>query len=129
MHIVRKIISGILILGMLFMVVYWMSLDGATDNKTNIEFIKSHCYNGKVLDMQNEVSVHSSDDVKWYYDKHDTIVIEYGKVLLKYKIEDFIKADTQNDLRDIFITTKQNRDTLELTLYFQDEGLTEYVKR
>lgn len=122
-------IPAILILAILFFVLYWFMQYDTSDNKANIEFIKSHCYNGQVLDMQNEISVRYVEDVKWYYDKNKTIVIEYGKILLKYKTKDFVKEDTLKDLQDIFITVKQNKDTLALTLYFQGEEMTEYVKR
>lgn len=126
---IKKAIGGILIFGLLGIVVMFFIRDGATDNKTNIEFIKSHCYNNKIIDMQNEISIKSSDDVKWYYDKGDSIVIEYGKILLKYKTKDFVTDDVQKDMNDIFISVKQNPESLELYVYFQDELLPEYIKR
>lgn len=126
---VLKGVGGIVVLGVLFIVVFWLMQHGAVDNTKNIEFIEAHCYNGKVVDMQNEVSVRGVEDVKWYYDKHDTIVIEYGKILLKYKVSEFIKPEIQQALNRVFITTKQNPETLELTLYWNDQEMTEYVKK
>jgi hypothetical protein len=122
-------VTAVVILATMFLVVYWMAQNDTTDNTKNIEFIKSHSYNGKVVDMQNEISVRSVDDVKWYYDKGKTIVIEYGKVLLKYKTKEFITPEVQKDMNDIFIVVHQHPETFELKLLFQGEEMKEYVKR
>ena len=124
-----KVVSSVVIIGALLFVVFWFNQHGAVDNYRNIEYIQAHMYNGKIIDLQNEISIRSVDDVKWYYDDHDTIVIEYGKVLLKYKLSDFVTKDVQDELNSILITTKQHPETLEFTLYFDGQEMTEYVKK
>lgn len=128
LRLVRGGVVSLIILTVMFFIAYWMSQQGTSDNKNSIEFIKAHTYNGKVVDLQNEVSVDSVKDVKWYYSKNKTITIEYGKILLKYKTEDFVTPEVQKDLQDVFITVKQHPETFELTLYFQEQEMTEYVK-
>lgn len=126
---IRKAISLIICLGALFFVVFWFNQHGAVNNTKNIEFIKAHTYNGKMIDLQNEIGVSSSDDIIWYYDKHDTIVIEYGKISLKYNLSDFVKSDVQSALNDVFITVKQNKETLKFKIYYNGEEIPEYVKK
>lgn len=129
MKIAFRVGSSIVVLSALLFVVFWFNQHGAVDNSGNIEFIQSHMYNGKIIDMQNEISIRSVDDLKWYYDKHDTIVIEYGKVLLKYKIKDFVTPEVQEELNSILITVEQNKETLKFTLFFDGQEMTEYVKK
>ena len=125
----RIIGSTFVFIALGLVLLYFMQMD-TVDNPRNIQFIKDHMYNGEILDMQNEVSVESADDIKWYYlDGKEIICIEYGKVLLKYKMEDFIKPETIKDLNDVLITVKQNKETLEFTLYFDGEELPRYVKK
>lgn len=126
---IKRVLIPLVLLASLFMVAYWLMQSGTSDNQTNIDFIKSKVYNNKIIDMQNEISVRTTDDIKWYYDKNDTIVIEYGKILLKFKINDFIKPEVQDELNKIFISVKQHPETLEFKLYFRDKELKEYVKK
>lgn len=126
---IRIVGVAVVILAIMFFIAYWMNQQGTTDNKNNIDFIKAKTYNGKVIDMQNEVSVKSVEDVKWYYSKRDTITIEYGKILLKYTTKDFVTPEVQQDLNSIFITVKQHPETYALTLYFQGQEMTEYVQK
>lgn len=126
---ILKILSSIIIVGILIFVGFWLYQHGAVDNSNNIEFIKSHMYNGKLVDSQNEISIRSIDDVKWYYDSHDIIVIEYGKILLKYKISDFVSKEVQEELNSILISVDQNPETLAFTIYFDGQEVTEYVKK
>lgn len=129
MKLVKNISIILITLLLLVLVGLWISQQGTKDNKNGIEFIKSRSYNGKVLDFQNEVSVKSVEDVKYYYDKHGNIIIEYGKVLLKYKTKDFITEEVQKDLNDVFITVEQHPETYEFIIFFQGEEIIEYVKR
>lgn len=124
---VKGSMSALIILSIMFFIAYWMNQQGTTDNKNNIKFIQAKTYNGKLIDMQNEVSVKSIKDIKWYYSKRKTITIEYGKILLKYKIKEFITEEVQTDLNSIFITTKQNSETFKLSLFFQAIEIPEYV--
>lgn len=129
MKMFKKAVSTITVLSLLVIVGFWISQHGATNNETNMQFIRDRSYNGKLLDMQNEVSVRDVGDVKWYYDDRDNLVIEYGKVMLKYKTKDFVTPEVQKDLNEIGITTKQHKETLEFTLFYQGEEMTEYVQR
>ena len=122
-------LKAILILAVLGLIGFWLWQHDAVDNTKNIEFINAHFYNGELIDLQNEIGVQSSDDVRWYMDKYDTIVIEYGKILLKYKTSDFVTSEVQNELNSILITTEQNKETLEFKLYWNGEELPKYVKK
>lgn len=124
-----KFVGTVLVVGCLLFAAWWIWRNGATDNTNNIEFITSHCYNGEVIDMQNEIGVDSVEDLRWYFDDNETIVIEYGKILLKYTIDDFISDKSQNELNSVFITTQQNPETLEFTLFWQGQEITKYVKK
>lgn len=126
---IKSAIGGTFTMLSLIFVLVWLGQHGTVDNKRNIEFIQAHCYNGKVIDMQNEVGVKSVKDIKWYYDDHDTIVIEYGKIALKYKISEFVTPEAQELLNTVFIRTEQNKATLDFILYWNDEEVTKYVKR
>lgn len=122
-------IFGSFMLILVIGVVFYLYQNGTINNENNIKFIESHFYNNKLIDSQNEVGVKSSDDVKWYYDDSKyTICIQYGKVLLKYKVKDFIKHKNQEELNKILIKTEQNKETLELILYYNNKELKEYVK-
>jgi hypothetical protein len=126
---VKRIFEFIIILSCLILLLFWYIQKDTTDYRNNLEFIQSKIYNNKLLDFQNEVSVRNIEDIKWYYDKGNTICIEYGKILLKFKVSDFIKDDIQKELNKIFITTKQHKETKELKLYFREKELKEYVKK
>lgn len=129
MEFVKKVFASVITFALLGLVVFWFAQHDAVNNTKNIEFIEAHMYNGKVIDLQNEVGVQSVDDVRWYYDDHDVIVIEYGKIMLKYKLTDFVTKDIQDALNRILITTEQNKVSLEFTLYWDGQEITKYVKR
>lgn len=127
---IKKILGSIVVLAALIIVGLWLLQHDTSDNSRNIEFIKAHLYNGKIIDMQNELHIKNPlEDIKWYMSDHDTLSIEYGKILLKYKISDFVKPEIQQMLNSIGITTKQNKDTLKFTLYYLEDELKEYVKK
>ena len=129
MRVAINALKGIIVLAALLFVVFWFNQHGAVNNDNNISFIQSHMYNGKLIDLQNEISIRTPDDIKWYYDDHDTIVIEFGKILLKYNLSDFVTKDVQDALNSIDISVRQNPETLKFTLYYQGEELKEYVKK
>lgn len=126
---IKNIFVGCLTLAILFCVVVYLSKNDTVNNDVNVDFIISHSYNGKVLDMENEVSVKGPDDIKWYYSKNDTITIEFGKILLKYELADFVTKEVQDKLNSINIFTKQNKESLLFTLYYFGDELIEYVKK
>lgn len=125
----KKALSLVIPMLLLGMVLYFMYGNGTNNNNTNIEFIKDHCYNGRIVDLQNEITVKSEKDIKWYKDKRDTLVIEYGKITLKYNIKDFDNQEVLDKLEEVFITVKRHKVTKELVFYFQGKELVEYVKR
>lgn len=129
MRVAINALKSIIVLAALLFVVFWFNQHGAVNNDKNIEFIQAHMYNGKLIDLQNEISIRTPDDIKWYYDDHDTIVIEYGKVLLKYNLSDFVTKEVQDDLSTILISVTQHPETLKFTLFYQGEELKEYVKK
>lgn len=125
---VFKMVGTLIVVAGLVFVGLWLNQHGTVNNTKNIEYILAHCYNNKLIDLQNEIGVQSVDDLKWYYDDHDTIVIEYGKILLKYTLKDFVRADIQQGLNSIFITTKQHPETLKFRLFWNGQEIPEYVK-
>jgi hypothetical protein len=106
-------------------ITYWSLYGAPSDNLASIEFIQSRMFNGEIIDLQQDLRVEGVEDIKWY-EKRNNIYIEYGTVLLKYPVSEFVKPEVQEDLNSILLETKQNAETLEFTLYFNGEEVTKY---
>jgi hypothetical protein len=101
--------------------------NGATES--NIAFILEHIdHRGEIIDFREEISVKSVENIRLFWKSDKDIVIEYGKIRLKWtKLEDFLAKENLDRLKQIFITLKQDRRTLEYHVYWKDQKVTRWV--
>lgn len=74
---------------------------------SNIEYIRSFMTSsGTLRDYQNKLGMHDpAEDIKWYKTS-DEIRIEFGRIVLTWTPEDFVKAENLKHIEDIGFTVK-----------------------
>lgn len=99
---------------------------GAHDS---VLFIKQHLNGrGQISDMQEEIFVRGQeDDISWFQTSKG-VEIRYGKVKLKYKLEDLSLQETIYDLQSIFIEFRQDKSTGELYMFYRGNKIEKSVK-
>lgn len=99
---------------------------GAHDS---VMFIRAHLNGrGEISDMQEEIFVCGNEhDISWFQTKKG-VEIRYGKVKLKYKIEELSLQETKEDLESIFIEFRQDKNTGALYMFYRGEKVEKSVK-
>ena len=105
--------------------IYMKGLGGSTSD--NLLFIQNHINSqGRLVDLQREISVDSSEDIKFYYtDKK--VKIEFGEVLLKWDTEEFMTKNTRSELKKIGLIVKINSKTGKVHLFYGNDEVERWV--
>lgn len=84
--------------------------------KTNIDYCHSFfTSSGKIKDIQNELGVHSIDDVSVTVRKDGKVSIAFGKIDLKFKDVDSLVSDKSKELlKKLYIEPSYKNDTLKV---------------
>lgn len=125
-NIFKFVVMPILIFGLGLGV--WFQYTGAFYGSTedNIKFIQSHLNSsGKLVDLQDEISVKGVDDIKFFFG--DKVEIHFGEVLLRWKKDEFLTKEVQKELNKIGITIKVNKKTNKLHLFYHGEEVQRWV--
>lgn len=94
----------------------------------SIAYIQRHINSrGQLVDMQEEISVNSVEDIKFFETKKN-IEIEFGKVTLKWKRADFLTDDTKQRLQTIGLDYRYNEETDNIELYYYKQKVDKWVK-
>jgi len=108
-------------------IMFYKQVEGEGVNDS-IAFIQRHINSrGQLVDMQEEISVNSLDDIKFFETKKN-IEIEFGKVTLKWKRADFLTGETQKLLQTIGLDFRYNEEADNIELYYQKQKVDKWVK-
>ena len=93
----------------------------------NLKYIAKHVNSvGRIVDYQGDIGVRSIDDIKLYI-KEDTVRIEFGKILLKWRYDDFLSEKYDNALERIGLYREIDKKTNELKVYYLEEELVRWA--
>ena len=86
---------------------YFYDQIGAKSNESGIEYIQSFiASSGNLVDYQNKLGMKDpATDLKWYK-TDDEVRIDFGRIILKYSLEEFMSEKVQGDLASIGITSQ-----------------------
>ena len=126
-----KVIKFIFVLVAIVAVSYFAYLklggDVGSSREKGFEFIERHINsNGELKDITNDIGVRSYEDIKLFI-KDDFVKIEYGKVALKWKLEDFTKKENLDRLKRIGIDVYRDKDSGRLRVFYKGEELERWV--
>lgn len=107
---------------------YWLTFKDTNSNDKYVEYIAQHIHNGHILDWSNDLHVQSVDDIKWYEDSGDRVVIEYGIIKLTYYRDDLLSDETKEKLNTILIDVKLSPYTGKLHVYWDGKEVEKHVK-
>ena len=106
----------------------WTGLSTGSTNTKNIEYIASHINGqGKIVDYQNNLGAKSAEDIKLYVEGNE-VTIHFGRIVLEWKMEDFVTQEVGDELKKIHITRYRDEETGKLRVFWQGEELVRYVK-
>lgn len=99
---------------------------GAHDS---VQFIRAHLNGrGEISDMQEEIFVRGKEhDISWFQTKKG-VEIRYGKVKLRYKLEELTLPETVQDLESIFIEFRQDKNTGQIFMFYRGNKIEKSVK-
>lgn len=93
----------------------------------NLKYIAKHVNSvGRIVDYQGDIGVRSIDDIKLYV-KEDTVRIEFGKILLEWRYDDFLSEKYDDALERIGLYREIDKKTNELKVYYLEEELVRWA--
>lgn len=93
----------------------------------NLKYIAKHVNSaGRIVDYQGDIGVRSIDDVKLYV-KDDSVRIEFGKILLEWRYDDFLDEKYDGVLERIGLYREIDKKTNELKVYYLEEELVRWA--
>ena len=109
---------------------YFYDQIGAKSNESGIEYIQSFiASSGNLVDYQNKLGMKDpATDLKWYK-TDDEVRIDFGRIILKYSLEEFMSEKVQGDLASIGITSQVIKEKTGnvLHLYYLGEEIQRWV--
>lgn len=130
----KKFLKGfslILIPAILFIAVmyfYEVKQDiNKSSTKDSIEYISKHFNaSGKLIDYQNDLGVKTVEDIKFFL-KGDKVEIHFGKILLNWRLKDFVSKENQEELKKVFINIYRDAKTGKIRVFYKGEEVERWV--
>lgn len=130
--ILLKKITSVVTLILLFGGVFWYFnyYQGVLGYSTerNIEYIRDHMNSqGKLIDYQDEISVKSINDIKFFIDDKK-VTIEFGKIVLEWKNQEFFTKPVLDSIKPLGFEVKRDKDSKEILLFWQGKEVDRWVQ-
>jgi len=128
MKAIKFIFVLVIIVGISYFAYTKLGGDVGASREKGFEFIEKHINSsGELKDITNDIGVKSYEDIKLFI-KDDSVKIEYGRVALKWKLEDFAKKENLDRLRGIGIDVYRDKDTGKLRVFYKGDELERWIE-